>query len=294
VVEDFWQIFVDPYTAKVIGQRAVRTGDQLFSRAFIPFVFDLHLALLMPYQFGSTVVGIIAILAVISISAGIVLWWPAHRKWRRALTVRWSASDTRLIYDLHQTLGMYPWLVLLAVLVSGIYFNLPATFIAAVRTFSPGTTDASTLMSSRGDSGSAFSIGQATDRIDRLHPEGRLLWMAGATDESGTHWICKGGQISISRIFDVSCFHVDQSNGEVLHIESAATGTAGDRFLAWQWPLHSGRAFGMPGRILVLLSGVACVGLFVTGYIRWSQKRQARLRAAARRTKGDGNASPVS
>jgi uncharacterized iron-regulated membrane protein len=33
----------------------------------------------------------------------------------------------------------------------------------------------------------------------------------------------------------------------------------------------------MTGRILVLLSGVACAVLFVTGIIRWLQKRRAKL-----------------
>ncbi|MFZ2452500.1 MAG: PepSY-associated TM helix domain-containing protein [Methylovulum miyakonense] len=41
-------------------------------------------------------------------------------------------------------------------------------------------------------------------------------------------------------------------------------------------PLHSGKAFGWTGRILVFLSGLACPLLFVTGFIRWQQKRRAK------------------
>jgi len=41
--------------------------------------------------------------------------------------------------------------------------------------------------------------------------------------------------------------------------------------------LHSGRAFGWTGRILVFLTGLACPILFVTGVIRWLQKRRAKL-----------------
>ncbi|MDD4905300.1 MAG: PepSY-associated TM helix domain-containing protein [Methylobacter tundripaludum] len=39
---------------------------------------------------------------------------------------------------------------------------------------------------------------------------------------------------------------------------------AGQTFVEWQWPLHSDRAFGWTGRILV----------FLTGLIRWLQKRK--------------------
>jgi hypothetical protein len=41
-----------------------------------------------------------------------------------------------------------------------------------------------------------------------------------------------------------------------------------------QWPLHNGQAFGMTGRILVFLSGLACPVLFVTGVMRRRQKTQ--------------------
>lgn len=49
-----------------------------------------------------------------------------------------------------------------------------------------------------------------------------------------------------------------------------------DVFLQWQWPLHSGRVFGWTGRILVFISGLLCMLLYVTGVIRWLQKRKAK------------------
>jgi hypothetical protein len=49
-------------------------------------------------------------------------------------------------------------------------------------------------------------------------------------------------------------------------------------FTHWQWPLCSGQVFGMAGRILVFITGLACPVLFVTGMIRWLQKRKAEGR----------------
>lgn len=278
--DDFWQVFVDPYTAKVTGKRDVRTGDQWFARAFIPFVFELHLSLLMPYQMGATITGIIAICVLASLFTAVVLWWPAPGKWLRGFSVRRGASKQRLIYDLHQVFGIYPWFVLLAVFVSGIAFNLPGTFLSTVRIFSPATIDAGGL-ASEPIAGAQVTIADAMAIADRHSPEGRIIWLSGTSDETGTHWLCKNGQFSLSRTFDVRCFHVDRYSGKVLHTEDVATGTAGNAFLAWQWPLHSGQAFGMTGRILVLLSGLACAGLFITGVLRWQHKRRARLDTSA-------------
>ena len=52
--------------------------------------------------------------------------------------------------------------------------------------------------------------------------------------------------------------------------------SAGETFLDWQWPLHSGKAFGWVGRILIFLCGLACPVIYMTGVIRWLQKRRAQ------------------
>lgn len=280
--DDVWQVFVDPYNARVTGTRDVRTGDQWVPRAFIPFVFDLHLSLLLPYQLGKTVVGIIAICVVFSLLTALVLWWPSSGKWGRALSVRRGASQQRVIYDLHQVFGIYPWIVLLAVFVSGIWLNLPGTFLTIVRVFSPKTIDPYALESAAQSGLRAITIGEAASIADQNSPGGRMMWLAPASEPEGLHWICKNGQYALSPVFHVQCQFIDQYSGKVVHTEDVATGTNGNAFIAWQWPLHSGQAFGMTGRILVFLSGLACAGLFVTGILRWLHKRRARRRAMLR------------
>jgi uncharacterized iron-regulated membrane protein len=75
---------------------------------------------------------------------------------------------------------------------------------------------------------------------------------------------------------------MDRYSGNILDVDDPTIGTAGEVFTHWQWPLHSGQAFGWTGRILVFLSGLACPVLFVTGVIRWLQKRKAHTLKAAR------------
>jgi uncharacterized iron-regulated membrane protein len=70
--------------------------------------------------------------------------------------------------------------------------------------------------------------------------------------------------------------YVDASNGTVRHVCSRAAETAGDTFLAWQFPLHSGRAFGLTGRILICVTGLVVAMLSVTGLVIWLKKRRRR------------------
>jgi uncharacterized iron-regulated membrane protein len=45
-----------------------------------------------------------------------------------------------------------------------------------------------------------------------------------------------------------------------------------------QFPLHSGRILGLPGRILVSVMGVVTAALAVTGVVIWWKRRAARQR----------------
>ena len=53
-------------------------------------------------------------------------------------------------------------------------------------------------------------------------------------------------------------------------------GTAADIFVQAQFPLHSGRILGLPGRILISLMGIVVAMLSVTGVIIWWRKRASR------------------
>jgi uncharacterized iron-regulated membrane protein len=50
-----------------------------------------------------------------------------------------------------------------------------------------------------------------------------------------------------------------------------------------QFPLHSGRIIGIPGRILVSLLGLAVAMLSLTGVVIWAKKRRSRSLSERRR-----------
>ncbi|WP_342349953.1 PepSY domain-containing protein [uncultured Nitrospira sp.] len=67
---------------------------------------------------------------------------------------------------------------------------------------------------------------------------------------------------------------IDQYDGQILHTYDPKQFTAGDIFERWLFPLHSGEAFGLPGRIGIMILDLVPTVLFVTGFIRWRHKRQ--------------------
>ena len=60
-------------------------------------------------------------------------------------------------------------------------------------------------------------------------------------------------------------------------------GTSGDVFMQLQFPLHSGRIAGTPGRVAISLLGIVVAMLSITSIVVWAKKRAARHSARLRR-----------
>ena len=68
----------------------------------------------------------------------------------------------------------------------------------------------------------------------------------------------------------------DSLDGQLLGDWQPWQGTAADVFVQAQFPLHSGRILGLPGRILISFMGIVVAALSITGVVIWWRKRRAR------------------
>jgi uncharacterized iron-regulated membrane protein len=86
----------------------------------------------------------------------------------------------------------------------------------------------------------------------------------------------------VRRVYGDTIVWVDQWSGIALHVRDRRSMPGGEALLHWQFPLHSGEVFGLPGRLIVCGSGLVPFGLFVTGTLIWWRKRSGRRRVQAR------------
>lgn len=283
--KDQWQVHVDPYTAQVLGKHLIKKAEDIFPSALIPFVFQLHFTLLAG-KTGGIIVGIMGVILLFSVLTGLIVWWPLTGRWQRVLNIKRRASVERFNHDLHQTSGFYTFPILFAVLLSGVYMNLPDQFMALVKQLSPGTQGFMDNPHSLPEQGKKpIGLAQALSIVQSHYPEGRVDWLSPPDGETGVYRINMIDVPELSRFWSRRQVFVDQYNGAILKVQDPTTrSTAGETFVDWQWPLHSGKAFGWTGRILVFLSGLACPVLFITGLIRWLQKRKANKLKVAKKT----------
>ncbi|OAI25044.1 PepSY-associated TM helix domain-containing protein [Methylomonas koyamae] len=280
--EEKWLVGVNPYTAQATGNQLLKRSSDWLPSNFINFIFELHYDLLLPPAIGDLLVGISGALLIISTLTGLIVWWPLTGKWRQALTIKAGAGKVRVNYDLHKISGFYTTLVMVPVLFSGVYMVLPHNVVPVLEVFSPVTYRYWFQSTPPAENAPAIGMDQAVTIALRQYPDGHPHWIYGAPNPAQTYTVCQDGVDAPGSILQRRCTVIDRYTGKILDLDdpSLPTATAGEIFTHWQWPLHSGQAFGMTGRILVFITGLACPVLFVTGVIRWLQKRRGGRRAA--------------
>jgi uncharacterized iron-regulated membrane protein len=313
----FNQIFIDPATGAELGKREWGAVWPITKENFVSFLYVLHYSLHLPEMWGIDrwgiwLLGIIAIIWTIDCFTGFYLtlppqkrrrssaadeesasaatrsWW---QRWKPAWLVRWRAGATKLNFDLHRAFSLWTWGLLFVVAFTAFSLNLyyevfyplmskvsqvtPSPFelraptdkhspIEPTVTYSQVLADARKAAAERGWSeptGSAYYVPQWGIYGVEFYRQG---------DGHGA------GGVGHRQLY------FDGRSGELLGDFQPWRGSAADLFVQAQFPLHSGRILGLPGRIMISALGLVVAMLSVTGVVIWLKKRRARVRSAKR------------
>jgi uncharacterized iron-regulated membrane protein len=273
------QVMLDRHTLEILGER--NYGEFGLSRPLLmPTLFHLHRYLLAG-EAGKTVTGISGLLLALTSLLGIALWWPKHSlaSLRKALTVRGAMASRQFHYSLHRAAGFFMAPVLAVLGFTGMAMNLPdwvRPVVGAVATLEPNGKLANGPAQGRQLIGVAAALEAAQQRL----PQGRLSRVAlGSAKAPYEIRMRQPGEVrkddGLTRV------SVDAYSGAVLRVRDPLAAAAGDSFFNWQFPLHTGEAFGMAGRVLVSASGLAPLLFMVTGLVLWLGRRAMHRKARA-------------
>ncbi|WGS85476.1 PepSY-associated TM helix domain-containing protein [Methylomonas sp. UP202] len=273
------QIFIDPYRAQVTGQRLLIDFHRIWRDPLLDFVLRLHYSLGFGEN-GMTLVGWVGIAMLLSVLAGLIVWWPLTGKFRSALTFKPKASRERLVYDLHKVCGIYGSIVLVVLIATGIYLAFPSYGRDLIGLFSPVASpwpEYSSQSPPHTNSPKTLRLTELEAIVDTNFPDGEFRYIVFPSDESGSYEIGKRAPDEPNRMQTQRRIWIDQYNGKVLAIRDRSSRSSGDAFVEWLYPLHTGEAFGLPGCFIVLIAGLFPASLYITGYIRWRQKKRHKL-----------------
>jgi uncharacterized iron-regulated membrane protein len=277
---EFDRVFFNPYTGAFLG--GSNTREIVFARANVDTLIDrLHYSLWMK-NWGLSLMGVVAFVWLATSVVGLVLAWPASwlhlRSWLPVLSVRTDRGAYQSNYQVHRAIGVWLFPVLIVLAFTSFYQNMPQYVRPVVNAFSPlaerpgghpveegvpiVTPDrALESLAKRFPEGRAQSIG-----VDRRNGRYSILFrLPGDLPTNGDNWA-----------------FVDLAAGDIVGTKLTATESAGDAFLSWIFPLHTGTAFGLPGRLVIAAAGVGLDVLIVTGCYVWWRKWRMRRRVSSR------------
>ncbi|NOT84458.1 MAG: PepSY domain-containing protein [Methylococcaceae bacterium] len=272
------EILVNPYTGELVKQH-------FWGRTLISLIYELHADLVMGKiskemgEIGFKVVCFFGIFLMVSCLSGLYLWWPRGGKLKQAVTIKPHASPERFYFDLHKTTGFYSAIVLLILAFTGFAFSYKDYITPLVQVFSSVKKDHlknPTLKSTVIEYGQPISIAQAIAVADQVFPGAELRGIGTPEGKDGVYMVAKRQAGETNRKRPRSKVWIDQYSGKVLAVQDPNQFTAGETFMNVLWPLHDGQILGLPGRILWCLVGFAPLVLYVTGILRWLQKRRAK------------------
>ena len=269
-----WEVLVDPYTGRSLGKRSAVPTIEFTRRNLVNTIYTLHFQLFMG-QWGTYVVGFSGIFLLLSCVSGVILWWPRNLKFNKGLTFKLGSYGIRRQYDLHRVCGIYSFTFLIVLAATGIYLTFP-NFVKPVISWISNLENDTSLDSLPQSHQTMITADDALNLANNFAPGARVkcLWLPGAsgaawrvsmTTEKGVAW--SGGPIEL---------WLHPQGGSVLSSYQYEMGSKGDSFIAWQLPLHNGRAFGSIGRLLVFISGFVPLIMAITGINIWMRKREAK------------------
>ena len=284
----FNQLALDPATGAEQGRR--QWGEISLAREnLLPFLYKLHYSLHIPdglgLELGVLFMGIVALVWVVDTAVALVISFPSRHTWRKSFAFRWRDGGYRLHFDLHRSGGVWVWLLLLIVAVTSVSMNLNTQVVRPlVAYFAPLSPSPFAQRVAQPPAA------QTGPRVSREHV------VASAVAEARRRgWQDAPGGLFYSPEFDVygvgfypperahgdgglgnAWLYFDGRTGHAAGDNVPGQGSWGDVFLQAQFPLHSGRILGLPGRVLISLLGLVVFMLSLTGIVIWSRKRRAR------------------
>lgn len=275
--DDRYTLFVAPCSGAVTGPRLWDSQKRPWVAPLMSAIIQLHTSLWLnggSILLGNHLLSFGSVLLMGSIVIGYYLWWPSQGSWRSAFVIKWGARGKRLNYDLHKIVGGSLGLLLLVSLFTGLYLYSPWTDLIdrGVNLFSPVTTlhalpPASTPMAGQ----EPINLGRVIEIARTALSSGRPISLELPVDEQGTYVVTVDtGTVWKSQVT------IEQYSGAVLRVQGPQVASMGDHVLAWLFPLHTGQAFGLPGRIVLVILGVAPTCLYMTGFILWWNRRRVR------------------
>jgi uncharacterized iron-regulated membrane protein len=285
---DYDQAAFNPEDGSLLGKRM--WGEIALTREnLLPFLYKLHYTMHIPdgwgVELGMLFMGIVGIVWVFDSLVALWLSFPRWSVWKKSLVFRWKRGGYPLKFDLHRSGGVWVWLFLLLLAVTSVSMNLNYQVMRpVVSMFSELTPDPFSMIAPKPVDEPIEPVARREEVLAIARAEAQ---QRGITDPAGGIFYSPEFGVYGVGFYQPENDHgdgglgnpwlyFDGKDGKPMGAKIPGTGSAGDIFMQAQFPLHSGRILGLPGRIMISIMGLVVAMLSLTGIIIWLHKRRNR------------------
>ncbi|CAM3861908.1 Peptidase [Pseudomonas reidholzensis] len=295
-------VFVDPYSGKVLGKQDAKDNLQAVARA-------LH-GELMVGTVGDRLVELAAGWGIVLVVSGLYLWWPRGRNSAGVLWPRLSARGRLLWRDLHAVSGFWGSALLLLMLLSGMtwtglwgkqYADLWNRFPAAMWNDVPKSDQEARVLNHAHRQTVPWAMENTPMPQSGAHAEHAGQHSMSSTPAAPQVSLQQVEDIATSRrvepgysitlpttadgVFTLAVFADDPRNDATLHVDQYTGKVLAD--VRWQdyspvaratevgVMLHEGKMFGVFNQIIILLVCLMILLGSVSGLVMWWKRRPA-------------------
>ena len=292
-------VLVDPYTGKIVGQSG--------RLPFFTTVRELHRWLLDSMKpeaegifWGRIIVGTSTLLFVFILLTGLFLWWPKKLKGvGKRLKISLRQGRQRLFYDLHAVGGVYVFVLLLAMAMTGLTWSFEWYRTGFYKVF--GAEMAEGGKGDKGDKGPKKDKSKDAPREEGAEqaklPASYIYWeevveyVREVSEADYPEITVKDGEVEVplaglgnSRAAD--SFRFDKKTGQVTEYKAYREAKRDKKLRGWIYSIHTGAWGGLFTRICYVLAALFGASLPLTGYYifyqrKWGKKRKAKSGRAA-------------
>ncbi|MFT3947339.1 MAG: PepSY-associated TM helix domain-containing protein [Agriterribacter sp.] len=279
-------IRLNPYDGNIISISEKKEGETDFFR----FILNGHRFLWLPYEIGRPIVNYGTLVFVIILITGMVLWWP--KKWTKAtreqsFKIKWKATFKRVNYDLHNVLGFYSLLVLLAIALTGMVYGIEWYSKSLYWVTSGGDTlpEFKRPVSDSTQSGKytpAQIMDIAWNKVEKANADAKGFYYSFPDTSRRSSAILIYVYPTVGKYYNNRSFTFDQHTGQQLPGANKVYDTrfedapAGAKIRRMNYDIHVGAILGLPGKVLAFFAALIGASLPVTGFIVWWGKQKKK------------------
>jgi len=270
---------INPYTGAVISTTVHKKDEVDFFR----FILNGHRFLWMPVEIGRPIVNYGTLVFVVLLITGLIWWYP--KKWNKSTTdksfkIKWGASFKRVNLDLHNVLGFYSLLFLLAIALTGMVYGIKWYSEGLYWVTSGGETlkEFKRMESDSLQAGKFYKPQQAMDlawnMVIAKHPKSMGFYYnfpdtAKAKATIGITVYPNKGQFYNSKGYTFDQHTLQELKREDVYATDYATASVGGKLRKMNYDIHVGSILGFPGKVMAFFASLIGASLPITGFLIW-------------------------